>query len=56
MSIGVRMDKVLVTGATGFIGLHCVEQLLRGGYEVRGTLRETGRGEALKANLAKHSV
>lgn len=38
------MDKVLVTGATGFIGLHCVEQLLRGGYEVRGTVRTESRG------------
>jgi dihydroflavonol-4-reductase len=38
------MDKVLVTGATGFIGLHCIEQLLRGGYFVRGTVRTESRG------------
>ena len=33
------MDKVLVTGATGFIALHCIKQLLDQGYEVRGTVR-----------------
>lgn len=44
------MDKVLVTGATGFIGLHCVEQLLLQGFLVRGTVRTASRGqEVLKA-------
>ncbi|MDC0586761.1 aldehyde reductase [Gammaproteobacteria bacterium] len=33
------MDKVLVTGATGFIALHCIKQLLDQGYEVKGTVR-----------------
>jgi len=28
------MEKVLVTGATGFIGLHCIQQLLEQGYAV----------------------
>ena len=28
------MEKVLVTGATGFIGLHCIAQLLQQGYSV----------------------
>ena len=36
---------VLVTGASGFIALHCVLQLLRQGYRVRGTVR-TGSREA----------
>lgn len=30
---------VLVTGATGFIATHIIEQLLAGGYRVRGTVR-----------------
>jgi dihydroflavonol-4-reductase len=30
---------VLVTGATGFIAGHCIEELLRHGYAVRGTVR-----------------
>ncbi|KAM3727885.1 Phenylacetaldehyde reductase [Dirofilaria immitis] len=30
---------VLVTGASGYIALHCVQQLLESGYTVRGTVR-----------------
>uniref|UniRef100_A0A915NCK4 3-beta hydroxysteroid dehydrogenase/isomerase domain-containing protein n=1 Tax=Meloidogyne javanica TaxID=6303 RepID=A0A915NCK4_MELJA len=30
---------VLVTGASGFLGAHCVKQLLCAGYSVRGTVR-----------------
>ena len=32
--------RVLVTGATGFIAGHCVEELLTHGYVVRGTVRD----------------
>lgn len=32
-------DTVLVTGATGYIGSHVVEELLAAGYKVRGTSR-----------------
>ncbi|KAI1707375.1 3-beta hydroxysteroid dehydrogenase/isomerase family domain-containing protein [Ditylenchus destructor] len=31
--------KVLVTGASGYVALHCVQQLLAAGYNVRGTVR-----------------
>ena len=45
---------VLVTGASGFIGLHCVLQLLQQGYRVRGTVRSQARAdevrEAMEAN------
>ena len=37
------MEKVLVTGATGFIGLHCINQLLNQGYAVNGSLRSPER-------------
>ena len=37
------MSKVLVTGASGFIGLHCINQLLQQGHEVRGTVRSLSR-------------
>ncbi|VDM25501.1 unnamed protein product [Toxocara canis] len=33
-------NGVLVTGASGFLGIHCVQQLLREGYTVRGTVRD----------------
>src|SRR5262249_40208862 len=38
---------VLVTGATGFIAGHCIEELLSHGYAVRGTVRN-----AATANVA----
>jgi len=49
------MAKVLITGASGFIAGHCIIEMLNHGYDVRGTLRDAARGEALKTNLAKHT-
>ena len=46
--------RVLVTGATGFIAMNCVLQLLQRGYQVRGTLRELSRASALRSTLAQH--
>ena len=37
------MEKVLVTGASGYIGLHCISQLLKEGYSVRASLRSLDR-------------
>ena len=39
---------VLVTGASGFIGLHCVQQLLQQGYRVRGTVRSEARADEVR--------
>lgn len=33
------MSRILVTGATGFIAGHAIEALIKGGHEVRGTVR-----------------
>ncbi|KAL3989884.1 NAD dependent epimerase/dehydratase family protein [Acanthocheilonema viteae] len=32
--------RVLVTGASGYLAIHCVQQLLQQGYKVRGTVRD----------------
>jgi nucleoside-diphosphate-sugar epimerase len=43
---------VLVTGASGFIAMHCVLALLEAGYRVRGTVRALSRGDAVRGALA----
>lgn len=42
------MEKVLVTGATGFLGKYLTEQLLADGYEVLALGRNKAAGEALE--------
>ena len=38
---------VLVTGATGFIGAHIVDNLLARGFKVRGTTRSIAKGQSM---------
>ncbi len=45
------MAKVLVTGGSGFIGAHCIVQLLAGGHEVRTTVRSLKREADVRAML-----
>lgn len=45
---------ILVTGASGFIAMHCILQLLQKGFRVRGTLRSPSRETGLRATFAKH--
>ncbi len=47
-------ERVLVTGASGFVAQHVILQLLEKGYEVRGTLRSLKRAEEVRGILAKH--
>jgi nucleoside-diphosphate-sugar epimerase len=43
---------VLVTGGTGFLGGWCVASLLQRGYEVRTTVRDRGREQAVRDAVA----
>jgi nucleoside-diphosphate-sugar epimerase len=45
------MSTVLVTGGSGFIGSHCMLQLLAGGHEVRTTVRNLKREGEVRAVL-----
>src|SRR5689334_15407930 len=45
------MATVLVTGGSGFIGSHCILQLLAAGYDVRTTVRNLGRENDVRAML-----
>lgn len=38
---------MLVTGATGFIGAHIVDELLRRGIKVRGTTRSSAKADKM---------
>lgn len=49
------METVLVTGGTGFIGLHCLQQLLDKGYKVRTTIRSESRKQEVLEAMKEHS-
>jgi dihydroflavonol-4-reductase len=44
-------ELVLVTGGSGFIGAHCILQLLNAGYRVRTTVRSLDRETSVRAML-----
>lgn len=46
-------ELVLVTGGSGFIGAHCILQLLQGGYRVRTTVRSLAREADVRAMLGQ---
>ena len=46
------MEKVLVTGGSGYIGLHCISLLLKEGYAVRTSLRSMERKKEILEALS----
>jgi len=49
----VSGDLVLVTGGSGFIGVHCILRLLEAGYRVRTTVRSLEREGEVRAMLSE---
>jgi len=45
------MARVLVTGGTGFVGAHCLIQLLAAGHETHATVRDLKRESDVRAML-----
>uniref|UniRef100_A0A914EDB4 NAD-dependent epimerase/dehydratase domain-containing protein n=1 Tax=Acrobeloides nanus TaxID=290746 RepID=A0A914EDB4_9BILA len=48
MSRNNDQTRVLVTGASGYLATHCVQQLLDDGYLVRGTVRNLSNTKKIK--------
>jgi dihydroflavonol-4-reductase len=47
------MERVLLTGITGYIGQHCAAELLRQGYAVVGTIRSRSKAEETRTAIAR---
>lgn len=45
--------RVLVTGTSGFLGLHCAKQAIDHGFEVSGTLRNPDLGPLVQSALGR---
>ena len=44
-------ETVLLTGASGYIGLHCAKELIEAGYAVRGTVRSQAKAQEVRERL-----
>lgn len=47
-------SPILVTGASGFVAIHTIVQLLEQGYNVRGTLRTMTREAEVRETISKY--
>ena len=47
-------SPILVTGASGFVAIHTIIQLLQQGYNVRGTIRSLGKEADLRKTISNY--
>jgi dihydroflavonol-4-reductase len=47
------IERILLTGVTGYIGQHCAAELLKQGYEVVGTIRSRTKADATRTAIAQ---
>jgi len=47
------MQKVLVTGVSGYVGQHCAAELLKKGYAVRGSLRSLAKSNEVLSGISR---
>ena len=47
-----KMKKILLTGISGYMGLHCANELLKAGYAVRGTVRSAAKRTEVSETFA----
>ncbi|MCG8579151.1 MAG: NAD-dependent epimerase/dehydratase family protein [Bacteroidales bacterium] len=48
------MKKVLLTGVSGYIGLHCAVELLKQGYAVKGSIRSMAKADKIADTIKKY--
>ena len=51
-----NQEKVLVTGASGYIALHCISELLNEGYKVKGSLRDLSKETQVRKSLERYGI
>lgn len=56
MSAPTSPKRVLLTGATGFVGRHCVPMLLAQGYELHGVTRRRPYDDAVDPRIVWHEA
>jgi len=44
----MSIERVLITGASGFLATHVIAKALEAGYSVRGTVRSKAKGDAIQ--------
>lgn len=52
----MKKETVLLTGISGYIGLHCAQHLLNEGFQVRGSVRDSVKEKEVRETLSAASV